>query len=274
MILLAYPYQKNFQHYLAEKELADVTITEYARTLDDFFNYLHRFNWAFSSDPSLDNILENDVRDYLSMLLSQRELKNDTYNKILSHLNGYFKFLFTHELIAHYPTVALKGLSKETLQPTIDFAWLAQLPTLLTDQRLSYYTRALLLFSTYGFTSQEILAPGFAELAAKLPFTPVERDFIHDLHVYLQPLQTLQNSTELFLKTRLDRQHPQLTAPALHKYLKKDAPLLDFALTPRKLHQGYILHYLLQHRAASATELQQQLRLDPASLDYYRSLLP
>ncbi|MFC6171287.1 site-specific integrase [Loigolactobacillus jiayinensis] len=271
---MAYPYQKNFQHFLADKELAELTIAEYARTLDDFFNYLHQFNWAFSSDPSLDNILENDVRDYLSMLLQQRDLKNDTYNKILSHLNGYFKFLFTHDLIAHYPTVALKGLSKETLQPAIDFAWLDQLPNLLANQQLSFYTRALLLFSNHGFTSQEMLATGFHELTAQLTFTSAEQEFMQAFHAYLQPLQTLQASSELFLKTRLDRQHPQLTAPALHKYLKKDAPLVDFPLTPRKLHQGYILHYLIQHQTSSTAELQQTLRLDPASLDYYRSLLP
>ncbi|MFL2029333.1 site-specific integrase [Loigolactobacillus zhaoyuanensis] len=271
---MAYPYQKNFQHFLAEKELAEITIAEYSRTLEDFFTYLQRFNWAFSSDPSLDNILENDIRDYLSMLLSQRELKNDTYNKILSHLNGYFKFLFTHELIAHYPTVGLKGLSKETLQPTIDFTWLDQLAAHLQNQQLSFYTRALLLFSAHGFTSQEMLAPDFYTIAAELSFNATEHVFMQAFHDYLQPRQLLQNSAELFLKTRLDRQHPRLSAPALHKYLKKDAPLLDFALTPQKLHQGYILHYLIQHRAASQTELQQQLRLDPASLDYYRSLLP
>ncbi len=273
MIDLAYPYQKNFQHFLATKELATVTITEYSRTLTDFFQYLHRFNWAFSSDPRLDNILENDVRDYLTMLLEQRDLKNDTYNKILSHLNGYFKFLFTHELITHYPTVALKGMSKVSLQPAIDFTWLNQLPSLLQNQQLSFYTRALLLFSAYGFTSQEILAPGFGELTARLKLTAGQRKFMQAFQKFLQPLQLLQASRDLFLKTRMDRQHPQLSAPALHKYLKKDTPLVDFTLTPQKLHQGYILHYLLAHRTSSAAELQQYLRLDPASLDYYRSLL-
>lgn len=271
---MTYPYQKNFQAFLAKKELAPITITEYSRTLTDFFNYLHRFNWAYSSDPSLDNILANDVRDYLSMLLTQRAIKTDTYNKILSHLNGYFKFLFTRQLIQHYPTVAIKGFSKERLNPAIATDWLTQLPTLLSNSQLSFYTRALLLFSAKGFTGREMLSPGFYSIAAKLSYSSAEQAFLAAFKTFLQPRQQLQASADLFLKTRLDRQQPHLTAPALHKYLKKDAPLVTFSLSPQKLHQGYILAYLLHHRTEADQDLQVKLRLDPASLHYYRSLLP
>lgn len=274
MTHLTYPYQKSFQAFLVKKELAPITITEYSRTLTDFFNYLRRFNWAYSSDPSLDNILANDVRDYLSMLLTQRDLKTDTYNKILSHLNGYFKFLFTRQLIQHYPTVTIKGFSKERLNPTIATAWLNQLPTLLNNSQLSFYTRALLLFSAKGFTSRELLSPGFYEIAAKLNYSASEQTFLTAFKTFLNPRQQLQASPDLFLKTRLDREQPHLTAPALHKYLKKDAPLVNFSLSPQKLHQGYILSYLLQHQTETEQDLQLKLRLDPASLHYYRSLLP
>ncbi|ANK59566.1 integrase [Loigolactobacillus backii] len=271
---MSFPYQKSFNKYLQNKELAPITISEYQHTLTDFFDYLQQFNWAYQSDPDLNNILENDIRDYLTMLLNQRALKNDTYNKIMSHLNNYFKFLFTRELITNYPTVGLKGLPKERLTTTFQTDWLQELPELLQNEQLTFYTRAALLLLAKGFTVKEFLSPGFYQQLDLSKLTPSERQFWSEFQTYRQPFATLQASQDLFLKTRRDTDQPQLTLPGLHKYLKRDGNILKITLLPSKLHQGYLMYYIINHRELSDQELMAALRLDPASLAYYKKNLP
>ena len=90
---------------------------------------------------------------------------------------------------------------------------------------------------------------------------------------YIAPIQRLQNCQDIFLKQRLNREHPWISNAGLFKYLKADENYLGFKLAPKYLHQSYILYEIARHRDATPQELQTRLRLNPQSLLYYQRLL-
>lgn len=269
-----YPYQKQFQEFLRnQQKLAPLTIQTYETSLTNFFTYLMANRPAFAHNPQLNNLTESDVRAYFTMLRTQQDITMGTYNKILSHLNRYFRYLFTHQLINDYPTLTLHGQAINPRQ-RITTKWLHELNQILKDDHVHYYTRLTLLLSKYGFTVGEFLQAGFYQVLERLQITdPVEQEFIHHYHEFIRPRQALQNCPDLFLKQRYQPEAPQLTNAGLHKYLKADQDYLGFRLAPKYLHQSYILTQLTSHRDLSDAELMERLKLDPASLLYYQRLL-
>lgn len=266
----AYPYQDSFETMLTGQELADLTIAEYRSVLTDLFNYLSLFNVGYQRDHRVDAIFERDVEQYLGMLVTERHVTNGTYNKILSHINIYFKYLFTHQLISQYPTVTLKGKSKEDLQPP-SIKWLYALPELLANSDLSYYTRLTMLLAHRGFSVSEMLTPGFYKELEPSAFESYEMAFWQDFQRFIEPIQARQNSKDIFLKQRLSTD-PHLTLPGLHKYLKPDEVKLGITLNPTKLYQSAILDFVINHPKMPDSELMTRFRLDPQSIDYYRKL--
>lgn len=269
-----YPYQKRFQAFLRDqKGLAPLTVHTYDTSLTNFFNFLMANRPAFAQRPTLDNLTEADVRAYFNMLHTKRDITMSTYNKILSQLNRYFRYLFTHQLIKDYPTLTLHGQAVNPSQ-RITTKWLDHLDQILQDDHVHYYTRLTLFLSKCGFTVGEFLQPGFYRVINQLQVTdPVEQDFLRRYHDFIRPRQALQNSPDLFLKQRYQPAAPQLTNAGLHKYLRADQDYLGFRLAPKYLHQSYVLTQLAQHRTLSDAQLMERLKLDPASLLYYRRLL-
>lgn len=269
-----YPYQKRFQEFLRnQQKLALLTVHTYDSTLTNFFNYLMANRPAFARDPRLANLTEGDVRAYFNMLRTQQGITMGTYNKILSQLNRYFRYLFTHQLISSYPTLTLHGQAVNPRQ-RISTKWLAKLDAILEDDHVHYYTRLTLLLSKHGFTVGEFLQPGFYRILDQLTITdPVEQAFLHQYRDFIRPRQALQNSPDLFLKQRYQPETPQLTNAGLHKYLRADQDYLGFHLAPKYLHQSYVLTQLAAHRDLSDAALMERLKLDPASLLYYQRLL-
>lgn len=266
----AYPYQEVFEAYLHRQDLAQPTIVEYRSVLSDLFNFLSNFNAGYQADHRVTTLLDRDIEQYLAMLVNQRQVTNGTYNKMLSHINIYFKYLFTHDLITHYPTLTLKGKSHDDLKaPTTK--WLHLMPTILANRQLAVYTRMTLLLSSRYYTVSEFLSPGFYQQLDTRHFNHDEQTFWQEYQRFISPLQERQHSQDLFVKQRLDGD-PHLTAAGLHKYLKPDEKLLGFSLTPTRLYQSAILDYLLQHPSLKDQQLSEKLRLDPQSLKYYRQL--
>lgn len=266
----AYPYQEVFEAYLHRQDLAQPTIVEYRSVLSDLFNFLSNFNAGYQADHRVTTLLDRDIEQYLAMLVNQRQVTNGTYNKMLSHINIYFKYLFTHDLITHYPTLTLKGKSHDDLKaPTTK--WLHLMPTILANRQLAVYTRMTLLLSSHYYTVSEFLSPGFYQQLDTRHFNHHEQTFWQEYQRFISPLQERQHSQDLFLKQRLGGD-PHLTAAGLHKYLKPDEKLLGFSLTPTRLYQSAILDFLLQHPSLKDQQLSEKLRLDPQSLKYYRQL--
>ena len=268
-----YPYQPEFRRFLQQQHLAPLTIKTYDTSLSNLFNFLLANRPQFATHPDLKHLTETDVRAYLNYLQTDKRITMTTYNKILSQLNRYFRYLFTHQLIATYPTLTLHGRAV-TPNQRVATKWLAKLDLLLADDHVHYYTRLVLLLSKHGFTVGEFLYPGFYRVWDQLTLTdPEEARFRQAFNAYIAPRQQLQNSPDLFLKQRFSPTHPQLSNAALHKFLRQDEEYVGFSLAPKYLHQSYILTYLKNHRHASDQELERALSLDPASLLYYQRLL-
>lgn len=266
-----YPYQTEFESHLKQNGLASTTINQYHGDLRALFDYLMQNNTGFATAPKLTNIFEHDVQDYLSYRLTHHTINPNTYNKLLSHLNNYFKWAFGHHFMQELPTLTMHG--KTLAKPTkVTIKWLDELGEIVEDGQLSFYTRLSLLLINQGFTAAEFLQPGFYKTFATLQWKPFERQFIRAYQRFIAPLQAKQQSQDLFLKQRLDLEHPQLTLPALHKYLDADEERLGFSLSPRALHQAFIIVYLQRHRHDDNQTLAQALRLTPQSLRYYQEL--
>ena len=267
-----FPYQQRFTHYLkTERLLEDSTITDINHDVADLFNYLRHFNVLYQTNPDLSNLEETDIRAYFNMLQVERQIKNTTYNKVLTHLNTYFAFLFKNKLTTSLPTIGLKGLKRQK-QVEIPLNWVEQLPLLLADDAISYYGRLVLLLTSYFYTVKEMLQPGFYQILARENFADFEQAFLTKFQQHQASLNERQASPELFLKQRLNLANPTLSLPALHKYLKKDQAHLDLAFKPSQLYQNALCYFLINNQNLSDSQLSSRLRLDLNSLNYYRQL--
>lgn len=266
-----YPLQTAFLLSLHEDGLAAITIHNYDQSIRQLFIYLTDLHGE--SPVAIDSVTDNDLRAYINQLRADNRLNPRTYNKLISQLNRYFRFCFSTGVSHHLPTLELHGhAQKQAAQPTTE--WLAKLPLILADDQVHFYTRLVILLCAHGFTSQEFLQPGFFHELQNASFNQqAERAFLHQYAAFIHPLQSLQGVPDLFLKQRYDVQNPRLSAPALHKYLAHDRQYLGFNINPSALHRSYILQKLQDHADWSDQQLMTQLRLDPASLLYYRRLL-
>lgn len=268
-----YPYQANFLQYLKHENLADPTLQSYDQTLTELFNYLTAHNRGYTNNPIIDNIFDRDITDYLAMLLGESQIKPTTYNKLLSQINRYFKFLFTHQLTKKLPTLELHGKALKSNQ-TLNLKWLQLLPRILVDDKIHPYTKLTLFLISKGYQITEFMQSGFYQEWNQITTTTtVEHQFMQSFCNYIKPLQQCQHSQDIFLKQRLALDAPLLSVPGLHKYLKPDSQYVGFDLTPQKLRQSYILQMLQQLKNQPDTVIETKLHLNPASLSYYQHLL-
>jgi len=265
-----YPYQDAFNRTLADRSMATATRDEYTATLKDFFHYLENFNPTYQRDHRVNQLQTPDVEQYLAMLVDARQIQNQTYNKILSHLNVYFKFLFSHRWTPYLPTLDLKSKPKQAAQP-INYRWVDTLDDFLADQRLHVYTRLTLLLIAHGYPVQVFLQPDFTAKLTTTDWPTADQSFLQEFRAFVTPLQDRFQTGDWFLKQRAAAD-PHLTLPGLHKYLKPDESIVGFALSPTVLYQGYLVNYLRRHPQKTDREVIATLHLEPDSIDYYRRL--
>ncbi|UQS85414.1 phage integrase N-terminal SAM-like domain-containing protein [Apilactobacillus apisilvae] len=265
-----YPYQKSFEQYLKINGLAKVTIKEYTSTLIDMFEYLSNFNLGYQKNHHVNQLFDRDIQQYMNMLIEKRQINNSTYNKILSHINIYFKYLFSHDFSDKLPTLTLKGRDRNK-KVNIDITWLSKMEKILNNSNIHPYTKMTLLMISKGFKSSEILRKDFYKIFNKIKFNDYEKTFINSFSIFIKPIQEKQNSKDIFLKQRI-AEDPHLTLPGLHKYLKPSEAFLDISLSPSDLFQGYILNYVIKNPEENEFELSNHLNLDLASVIYYQKL--
>lgn len=267
-----YPHKKDFYFHLIRKGLATATIDSQEYVLSDFFNYQKNYNELFSATLDVNDISENDIKHYLDMIARNRVYSDDTYNKYLSCLNNYFRFLFVEKLIDTYPTVRLKGKKKNGVSINTGSYWLYEMPNLLTNSNLHVYSRLTLFFLSKGYKISEILTPGFYQVLESLELLEYEKNFLKEYEEYMRPLRIVSKNPNLFLKNKFRESDQLLSYNHLFKYLKKDSQYLGWAISPRSLYQSYIVYSIRNNREVSDNELCLMLRLDPQSLDYYKKI--
>ncbi|MHA8111151.1 phage integrase N-terminal SAM-like domain-containing protein [Lactobacillaceae bacterium Melli_B4] len=266
-----YPYQAEFINYLKQTDLAPITIREYSSTLIDLFEYLSNFNQGYQQDHRVSQLFDRDIQQYMDMLVNKRNITNTTYNKVLSHLNIYFKYLFSHDFTQKLPTLNLKGRERKPLA-SVSVKWLQQLPYILADDRVHIYTRLVLLLISKGYNLKEFLQPNFYREFDQIKWSPDEQVFIDKFKNFIGPIQARQSSPDIFLKQRFAGD-PHITLPGIHKYLKPDEKKIGMTLKPSQLFQSYVVAYILDHPNLSDTELSTNLRLDMLSILYYHNLI-
>ncbi|MCT6822408.1 MAG: phage integrase N-terminal SAM-like domain-containing protein [Apilactobacillus sp.] len=265
-----YPYQDSFTKHLSSKDLSEVTIDEYNKILTELFNYLSEFNKGYQSDHRVENLFNRDIEEYLNMLLNNRQISNSTYNKILSHINVYFNYLFTHNLNSNLPTIELKGL-KKTSKEDVNVKWINELDSILKNNNVHFYARMTMLLTSKGYKSEEFLQTGFYKQLDSINFTENELIFKTSFDEFIKPIQEKQRSSDIFLKQRLSKQ-PNITIQGLHKYLKPSEDVLNMSLNPSTLFQSYIVFYIQKNPNLNDIDLSTHLNLDLSSINYYKQL--
>lgn len=265
-----YPYQDSFEKNLLSKDLSKVTIDEYNKILAELFNYLSEFNKGYQSDHRVENLFNRDIEAYLNMLLTNRQISNSTYNKILSHINVYFNYLFTHNLNSNLPTIELKGLKKASKED-INVKWINELGSILMNNNVHFYARMTMLLTSKGYKSEEFLQKGFYKQLSSIDFNENELKFKSSFDEFIKPIQEKQSSSDIFLKQRLSEQ-PNITIQGLHKYLKPSEDVLNISLNPSTLFQSYIVFYIQKNPNLNDIELSTHLNLDLSSINYYKQL--
>ena len=268
-----YPFQKQYETYLNNDKLANSTQITYSQTISNFFCYLIEFNPGFALQPTIENVFDRDIANYLTNLQVEQSITNGTYNKLLSQITHYFTFLFSHGFTVNLPTINLHGQTKPIVMAN-SVKWISLLPEIIQDNSIHVYTKMVLLLCSKGYTVQEFLQPNFFQEFNQINFTKAYQEtFIKHFINFIQPLQLRQQTKDLFLKQRVNLSHPRLSNAGLHKYLSKDETYLNIDLSPKKLHQAYILTQLNMLNTKSDLELMTILKLDSASLLYYKKLV-
>lgn len=270
-----FPFKNRFIHYLKnERLLADSTIKDLTEDVQRLFNYLRQNNLEYQSNADLNQITELEIKEYLSWLQIQWQIKNSTYNKILTHLNSYFIFLFQNGLTMTLPTIGMKGMKKKNPTSTTKeiINWTKKLPVYLVNEQLTYYTRMMLLLTAHYFTTAEFIQPDFYQQLYEVEWQTFEIEFLKHFATEHAAAVKLQHSKAIFLKERINLANPTLSLAGLHKILKKDQPKIDLLLKPSVLYQNAILNYIYHHQNLSDEHLMHNLRLSRKSLNYYRGL--
>lgn len=270
-----FPYKERFINYLKNNRLlANSTVKDLTEDVQRLFNYLRENNPTYQSTADLNQITELEIKEYLSWLQIQRQIKNSTYNKILTHLNSYFVFLFQNGLATTLPTIGMKGMKKRKATPpakgTVN--WTKNLADYLANDQLAYYTRMTLLLTAHYFTTAEFIQSDFYRQLNEINWHPFETEFLKQFAKEHETAVKLQHSKAIFLKERINLVNPTLSLAGLHKILKKDQPKVDLPLKPSVLYQNAILNYIHHHQNLSDERLMHDLRLSRESLNYYRGL--
>lgn len=270
-----FPYKERFINYLKNNRLlANSTVKDLTEDVQRLFNYLRENNPTYQSTADLNQITELEIKEYLSWLQIQRQIKNSTYNKILTHLNSYFVFLFQNGLATTLPTIGMKGMKKRKATPpakgTVN--WTKNLADYLANDQLAYYTRMTLLLTAHSFTTAEFIQSDFYRQLNEINWHPFEAEFLKQFAKEHETAVKLQHSKAIFLKERINLANPTLSLAGLHKILKKDQPKVDLPLKPSVLYQNAILNYIHHHQNLSDERLMHDLRLSRESLNYYRGL--
>ncbi len=95
-------YQKNYSHY---------TIISYQKDILEFFQFIDRENLSF------DQIQYSDVRFFLIYLKEELQLDNNSVDRKLSSLRGFYKFLANHKVVSTNVFSLVNGLKKSRKLP-------------------------------------------------------------------------------------------------------------------------------------------------------------
>ena len=103
---------ENFIKYLnTELNYSILTIDNYQRDINDFFEYLNNFNIKYNA------ITKQDVINYLKFL-DECKLSNATISRYLSSLRTFYNYLVNHNIIKTNPFNRVSNPKKEKKLPT------------------------------------------------------------------------------------------------------------------------------------------------------------
>lgn len=243
---IGYRDQRPFRQYLSEKKgLKESTVDTYDLVVYYFFCYMKDNYDDFDPTNAADDIVVNDVRNYLSYLMNEKGFSVSTRNKQLTALRSFFMYCYDQRIIRSYPIHEIRNLRKVKPEdvlpnkPLFD-AWIDNLPEYLMKEESSMIARALLLFISKGYGVSRQIQPGFYHELENINLSEVERNFLEEYLSSIKELQTYYKTKDIFLKERV-RSNKEISNPVLvtrqlaYMHLKRAEKIWGFPVVPRKL---------------------------------------
>lgn len=252
-----YPYEKEFNLYCkTAKNYTDNTMLIVTKSIATFWNYYV----ANSSTPSdLKHLQAADIQNFLNSLEEKLHFKKNTINKYISHIKLYFTFLYSHQLIDHYPVIEING-RKFNRKHVYVIHWMDQIPQIAQNNQIHPETIMMMVGISLGYLPKEVLQLRYSDVINKINN--------YELRKYIKNnLDFSQNDDPYLLATKKG----SFYASDFHiaQRIKSDRKLIGMDITLQNLRLSYVYSILYDGKLTDE-ELQKKLKINLKSLFYYR----
>lgn len=255
----SYPYQNSFNIYLQNiKHSSSQTLHNINYCTSVFWNYYIK---NLQQGTEIEQVTENNIRDFLDYLYQFRKLKVTTINKYLTCLKSYFTYLYQQHFNSTIPTLAIKGYSFNR-QKTVVIGWIDHLKELIQIPELKDNTRKALILIALGFKKEEFLRIKWNQVDSKL-----DDSFLKE---WLKKHLDFTNTSDPTIFSAYAKNKKLHTIRSIQVCLADDQKYLPMESTITALRLGYI--YTLVSNVENNDEyLMQRLNFTQKSLAYYKN---
>ena len=245
-----------FEIYLSEKTLKD-----YFFYLNDFLLYIYDSGTPIQNDEVIDlmsDITDEDVEDYLSHLLYERNMKKTSVNKVISALKSLYKELERHGINNPFKFIKLFKTSRNLdniLKVSFnDIQNILDTYKVYDDKGYRNYMILYTLFYT-GMRSQELLGIKYSNILRrddsyflKLEKTKSGREQYKPLHeILVEKLLEYKNYVmhmysyiesdmeELYVFPSSFEKNTKLSYPALYKIIQEMGKTIGMEISPHNI---------------------------------------
>ncbi|GFH41252.1 hypothetical protein [Pseudolactococcus insecticola] len=203
------PYLNQYVDYLLDTGMEQNSIDYYTKSLFRLLSRARDLNVLFAKTNDPRKITEEDWAIIFEEI--QYMYAPGTFNKFHTIVNSYYKFLLV-ELRLNVPplswTIDKKKLDKLIKYPEYDWQELTE--KVILDDSFDDSEKAIFLFISKGLTRTQILA-GTRDLGDYIPYSNIERNFIHDLKEKLSDVPVYITEGVMVVSKR-EKKKPQRAA--------------------------------------------------------------
>lgn len=245
-----------FEIYKSEK-----TMKDYFFYLNDFLTFVYDSGEPIHKDEILElmaDISDEDVEDYLSHLLYERNLKKTSVNKIISSLKSLYKELEKHNIKNPFKHTKLFKTSRN-LENILKVSF-EDIKKILANYKVfgeKEYRNTIILYTLFytGMRSQELLNVRYNNIferdgdyfiklektkSGREQYKPVHNLLIQKLHEYKNFVMKLYNFSEedmkeMFVFPSNFKKNTQLSYKGLYNIIQQMGKTIDLDISPHNI---------------------------------------
>ena len=251
-----FPYQDIFINYCNQQALNKKSVSQINSTITSFWSFYKEE--MSSNNPDIKKVTSYDISKYLQRIKCSKRFSASTFNRLLSYMRKYFRYLTAERYIDAYPLYSFKGKSINKTK-TVIINWMRYIPTFLKYDLKPETIKVLTLISL-NYTPEELLLVSWHDIADKINNKDLHNFFVHHLNFEKTESPQILNG----------KKHNKIKSiETIMFQVRKDKKKLDIPLTLRQLRQSYILS-IVSKKTLTDTDLLNILNINQKSLAYYK----